>query len=272
MSPVRLGAVGYLNARPLVFGLEHADAFTLRFDVPSRCATLLHAGDIDLGLIPSIEYVRGPSFDAYRIVPGLAIASRGAVASVALYTTRPLSDVRAIALDTSSRTSVALVRVLCARAFHISPDLRPHQPDLTAMLATADAALVIGDNALFANSGEVEVNGRAMHVEKLDLGSVWADTTGLPFVYAFWAGRPGIVEPHHVAALQGAKREGLAHVSEIAASYFAGSAERQAIGAGYLRDNIRYELGDDERGGLERFYAYAAEAGVIERAAAPRFY
>ena len=109
---VRLGAVGYLNARPLVYGLERSTRFDLRFDVPSRCADLLHQDRIDIGLIPTIEYLRGRpdagrrEGDAYRIVPDLAIASRGPVASVALYTTRPVTEVRAIAMDTSSRTSV----------------------------------------------------------------------------------------------------------------------------------------------------------------------
>jgi len=272
MSPVRLGAVGYLNARPLVFGLDRADDFTLRFDVPSRCATLLHAGHTDIGLIPSIEYLRGPAPDRYRIVPGVAIASCGAVASVALYTTRAMGDVRSIALDTSSRTSVALVSVLCSRAFGINPDLRPHQPDLAAMLATADAALVIGDNALFIDSGEVAVNGRAVPVNKLDLGAVWHETTGLPFVYAFWAGREGALNDAHVDALQRAKPAGLTHLPEIAAAYFPDSAERQTIAIRYLRDNIRYDLGDSERAGLERFYAYAAEVGVVDRATTPLFY
>ncbi len=97
MARVRLGAVEYLNARPLVYGLDDSPRFSLRFDVPSRCADLLHAGDIDLGLIPSIEYLRGPV--PYAIVPGLAIASRGPVASVALYTRREPRDVRSIAMD-----------------------------------------------------------------------------------------------------------------------------------------------------------------------------
>ena len=117
---VRLGAVGYLNARPLVYGLDSSPQFDLRYDVPSECARLLHAGAIDVGLIPSIEYLRG---GPYRIAPDLAIASRGPVASVAIYTTRPIADVRSIALDTSSRTSVALVSVLCARRFRIRPAL-----------------------------------------------------------------------------------------------------------------------------------------------------
>src|SRR4051794_11751393 len=128
MTRVRLGAVGYLNARPLVYGLEQSTRFDVRFDLPARCAELLHGGAIDVGLIPSIEYLRGPLAPGsdgrrYAIVPDLAIASRGPVASVALYTSRPIGEVRSIALDTSSRTSVALVRVLCARVFRISPAL-----------------------------------------------------------------------------------------------------------------------------------------------------
>jgi len=107
MTPTRLGAVGYLNARPLVHGLDRLPRFTIRYDVPSECARLLHEGSVDVGLIPSIEYVRG---GPYRIAPGLAIASRGPVASVALYTTRAMADVRSIAMDTGSRTSVAAVQ------------------------------------------------------------------------------------------------------------------------------------------------------------------
>src|ERR1051325_10667348 len=142
---IRLGAVGYLNARPRVHGLDRSPQFALRYDVPSECARLLHEGAIDVGLIPSIEYLRG---GPYRIVPDLAIASRGPVASVAIYTTRPMRDVRSIALDTSSRTSVALVSVLCARLFNIQPALERRGPDLEDMLEHCDAALIIGDNAL----------------------------------------------------------------------------------------------------------------------------
>ena len=145
MNRVRLGAVGYLNARPLVFGLEDVADFQLRFDVPSRCAELLHGGGIDVGLIPSIEYHRpsagSGAHDEYQVVPGLSIASRGEVASVALFTTRAMSDVRSIALDVSSRTSVALVRVLCSRHYGIGPRLASHGPDLAGMLVHCDAAL-----------------------------------------------------------------------------------------------------------------------------------
>src|SRR5207247_9124294 len=120
----------YLIACPMRLRLNRAPRFLLRGDVPYEFARLLHNVEIDLGLIPSIDYLRGES---YRIAPDLAIASRGPVASVALFTTRPMPDVRSIVMDTSSRTSVALVRVLCARLFKIAPAIEAHRPDLNAM-------------------------------------------------------------------------------------------------------------------------------------------
>ena len=157
--------MGYLNARPLVYGLDRAPQFDLRFDVPSKCAELLHEGAIDLGLIPSIEYNHPITRTEYSIVPDLAIASDGPVASVAIYSRRPMHDVRSIALDTSSRTSVALVRVLCKREFRIAPRLEHRGPDLDEMLAACDAALIIGDNAL-VNEGDGAT-------QKIDLGEIW---------------------------------------------------------------------------------------------------
>jgi chorismate dehydratase len=261
MTPVRLGAVGYLNARPLVYGLEGSPRFAVRYDVPSRCAALLHEAAIDVGLIPSIEYLRG---GPYSVVPGLAIASRGAVESVALYTNKPITDVRSIAMDTSSRTSVALVRVLCARLFHIQPAIEGRGPDLSDMLRHCDAALLIGDNALFLD----ERSG----IEKIDLGEAWLTLTGLPFVYAFWAGRPAALAPADVAALQHARDEGVKRPADLARAYLAESPDRQALGARYLRDIIKYDLGDDERAGLDMFYRYAAEIGIVDKALTPTFY
>jgi len=282
---VRLGAVGYLNARPLVFRLDRSARFDLRFDLPSECARLLHAGDIDLGLIPSIEYLRG---DSYRIVPDLAIASRGPVASVALFTTRPMADVRSIVMDTSSRTSVALVRVLCARLFKIEPAIEAHSPDLNAMLERGDAALVIGDKALVwdQETGRLTASAKATavekpdgayddvkgQVEKIDLGEAWTSMTGLPFVWAFWAGRAGLLTADDVAALQGARDEGVRQSEVVAREYFRDAPQYRDLGARYLRDNIKYYLGADERAGLELFYRYAAEIGVAPGNHAVRFY
>jgi chorismate dehydratase len=262
---VRLGAVGYLNARPLVYGLERSLRFLLRFDVPSTCASLLHDGAIDIGLIPSIEYTRG---GPYSIVPDLAIASRGPVASVLLFVSRPIADVRSIAMDVSSRTSVALVRVLCARLFKIHPKIEAAGPDLPAMLGRCDAALIIGDNALF-QPPNVE---HRLPVEVIDLGQAWTELTGLPFVYAFWAGREGALEPGDVEALQLARDAGVAASDEVACAYLREAPERQALGMRYLRDNIKYHLGSDERAGLELFYRYAAEIDVAPPAGGLRFY
>jgi chorismate dehydratase len=273
---VRLGAVGYLNARPLVYGLDRQPRFQLRYDVPSLCARLLHEGAIDVGLIPSIEYLRG---GPYNVVPDLAIASRGPVASVALFTKKAMADVRSIALDTSSRTSVALVRVLCARLFRIQPVLESLGPDLDDMLARCDAALIIGDKALFLEpelrlGGSEGLRGTSNEprVAKIDLGEAWLELTGLPFVYAFWAGRPGALTRADVRLLQDARDEGVRRPADLAREYLADTPQWQTLGAEYLRDNIKYYLRDDERAGLDLFYRYAAEAGIVGSAQPVVFY
>ncbi|HVH25845.1 MAG TPA: menaquinone biosynthesis protein [Vicinamibacterales bacterium] len=279
MTAVRLGAVGYLNARPLVVGLDALPQFDLRFDLPSECARLLAAGEVDLGLVPSIEYLRD---DSYQAVPDVAIASKGPVLSVALYTTRPVRDVRTILMDTSSRTSVALTRVLCARLFKIAPAIDAHAPDLEAMLSRADAALVIGDKALLAQPQLARLASApsstfggpdlSSEVEKIDLGEAWSSMTGLPFVWAFWVGRAGALRPGDVAALQAARDAGVGRADQVAREYFRGDPEHQELGVSYLRNNIKYYLGADERAGLELFYRYAAEIGVVSHARPLRFY
>jgi chorismate dehydratase len=266
MRCVRLGSVDYLNARPCVAGLQGHPRFKLRFDLPSRCAALLHEGAIDVGLIPSVEYVRGA--DGYRIVPDVAIVSTGPVRSVMMYTRRPLSDVRSIAMDTSSRTSVALAQVLCTRVFKIAPLAQPSDPDLAIMLERCDAALLIGDRALVLD--HTTYGGPAV-VERVDLGDAWTRMTGLPFVYAFWAGRAGALTGDDVRELQAARDTGVSQPDRIAKEYFDEPA-LQALGAAYLRDNINYSLGEAERAGLEAFYRYAAELGLIMGPGTLQFY
>jgi chorismate dehydratase len=262
MTPIRLGAVSYLNTRPLVSGLERrTDLFDVRFDVPAECARLLHAGDVDVGLIPAIEYLAAD----YRIVPGVAIGSNGPVLSVAIFSRVPLASVHTLALDTSSRTSAALTRILCARRFGIAPAFMTAAPDLDAMLARADAALLIGDPAL-------EVDERARGLEKTDLGEAWHSLTGLPFVYAMWTGRPGAVRPAHVEALNQARDEGLACIEDIARAHGAGDQARTTRARTYLRDTLMFGLGEAERAGLRRFHALAAELGLVPAARPLRFY
>ncbi len=259
--PVRLGAVSYLNVRPLVYGLEaRPDLVSLRFDVPAECARLLAEGGIDLGMIPTIAYE-----SSERVVPGVCIGSEGPVASVALFTRKPVEAIRSIALDTSSETSAALTRILCRRKFGIAPTFEPHAPQLAAMLARADAALVIGDAALFADA-------RGHGAEKIDLGKVWGEMTGLPFVWAFWAGRPGAADLAVVTLLRQAAEAGMAASDRIAAEYCRDEPARVAVAQQYLRENLAFRLTPAALDGLRTYYREAAALGVIDRPPAIGFY
>jgi predicted solute-binding protein len=193
------------------------------------------------------------------------VISRGRVASVAIYTRREPRDIRTIAMDTSSRTSVALATVLLQRRFDVTAEPAPMAPDLDAMLNTADAALIIGDAALFLDHD-------AAGVRKIDLGGEWTELTGLPFVYACWTGWPGAVDRDAVAMLQRARDAGVAQSDAVAAAYYPDDTARQAVARHYLRDNIRYFLGEDELEGLRTFYRYAAELGLVTFDGKLRFY
>jgi len=261
MRIARLGAVDYLNARPLVYGLElRTGLFSLRFDLPSKCAALLHEGSIDVGMIPSIEYERGRD---YRIVPGVGIISDGPVASVALFSKTPIERIRSIAADTSSRTSYALLKILCLERFGIDPDFQPMPPDPVQMLRRCDAALLIGDPALF-------LEHERLGAEKIDLGEQWKTLTGLPFVWAFWAGRRDALRPEAVTALIAARDSGVARSDEVAVAYC--GPERAQRGKAYLRDNIQYTLGEREESGLVKYYELAQRAGVVNAVLPPLFY
>jgi chorismate dehydratase len=258
----RLGAVSYLNTRPLVFGLEARPDVALRFDVPARCADLLEGGLIDLGLIPAFEYARHAD---YLAVPGVAIASCGAVESVALFTRRDMADVRTIALDISSRTSASLVRVLCAEHFHIEPTFTPAAPDLAAMLETADAALIIGDPALFTDPA-------ALGVHKIDLGTVWTALTGLPFVWAFWAGRADAASPAVCRLLCETRDRGVESIDVIAQRDSPADLSRQKLIARYLRCAIAYDLDGPFLEGLRTFYRLLSAHRLIDKPAAMRLF
>ncbi len=255
---VRLGAVGYLNAAPLVQGLSDDPLFEVVRDVPARVGEALEGGEIDLGLIPSIDYARGE----YTIVPGLAVASRGEVRSVVLYHRRPLDALRRVALDASSHTSAALLRILLHERLGREPEYVTRPPDLPAMLADADAALLIGDPALYYE-GELA---------RWDLGTAWLESTGLPFVYAFWAGKAEAFGDEVVARLQAAGRRGLSELPRVASSYNGHGVGREAFNEAYLRRNIVYDFGPAEQAGLLAFYQRAKERGLIARVPALRFH
>lgn len=255
---VRLGAVSYLNAAPHVHGLEGDPGYRLEREVPSRVARRLHAGEVDLGLVPSVEY----AFGDYAIVPGIAVASRGKVRSVRLFHHGPLERVRRVALDTSSRTSVALVKILLRERLGRHPQYVPMGPSLVDMLAVADAALLIGDPAL----------DHEEEAATIDLGEEWERLTGLPFVYAFWAGRLGALGVAGVRRLQQALAAGLGALPAIAEGQAGGDPVRAVKYETYLRESIVYRLGDEEQAGLREFYRRAHALALIPAVPELRFH
>src|SRR5262245_16898466 len=178
---MRIGAVSYLNTKPLVYRLaELAPQHELVFDLPSRLADDLAAGRLDVALIPSIEFFQNSS---YTIVSDACIACRGPVRSVKLFSRVPLARIRTLALDEGSRTSVALVQILLRERFGIEPELKSFPIDTRAETVEADALLMIGDRAMRMPAGQF--------VAEWDLGDVWCRWAELPFVFAMWVGRQG---------------------------------------------------------------------------------
>lgn len=261
MTIVRVGCVEYLNARPLWHGLDsRPDLFSLQYAVPSKVSAWLHSGDVDLALVSSIEYGQ-----RYRVVPGAAVTSIGPVASVAMFSKKPVTAVRTIALDSSSRTSIALTRILCAEWFDIKPEFVTMNPDLPEMLKRCDAALLIGDIALY-------VDHVSMGIEKYDLCDEWRGLTGLPFVFAFWTGRPDALTPAHLQAIHASRDAGVAALGDIAKAHYPYDDELADIGRVYLHENLQYRLDDDCINSLQRFYTFAAKLGTIQQAHPIRFY
>src|SRR5437588_2124439 len=253
--PVRVGAANYLNTKPLICDLESlAPEAELMLEVPSRLADLLAEGRLDVALIPVIEYFRAGT---YSIVPNIAIASRGPVLSVTLFSRVPWNAVRRVALDEGSRTSAALCQILLRKRYGVSAVIENLAMDKTAEEADADAVLLIGDRAMHAC-----VPGFA---HAFDLGQEWFDWTTLPFVYAVWAVREGADLGAVEEALVEAKRRGCTHIGEIAHR----EAPRLGLDAGfcrrYLANIIQFDLGPREQAGLSHYYALACELGLAPR-------
>jgi cyclic dehypoxanthinyl futalosine synthase len=253
---LRVAAVGFLNARPLYEGLDREPASArMRLDcaAPSEVARRIAEDEADIALMP---VAAAATIGDLRIVRGCAIGTRGAVRSVVIVAERPVEELEEIAVDLSSRTSVVLARLLLrARLGGREPKLFGASPrDALARIGGPRGALIIGDPAL-------EVEGRFPHV--LDLGLAWREWTGLPFVFAAWCGRPGVLTAEDERLLERAKIDGLARRHAIAAEHAARTGLPEASLRAYLDEALRYDLGDDERRGLERFYDESARAGLL---------
>lgn len=250
---VRVGAVSYLNTKPLVYGLRPDDArIDLTYDLPSRLAEALHEGRLDVALIPSIEVFRNPG---YAIVSDACIAAHGRALSVRLLGRVPLREARSLALDEGSRTSVALARILLNERFGLEPALQPFPIGARIEDTPADAVLVIGDRAIHPPRGGF--------VENWDLGEEWQRCTGLPFVFAVWAARDDGVAPVVAAALSLSRDLGVANLETIAAREASAVDLTRDACLAYLRENLHFRLGPSELRGLETFYRSARRLGLV---------
>lgn len=249
---MRIGAVNYLNTKPLVYGLErYAPQAEIVFDLPSRLADKLADGRLDVALIPSIEFFLDPT---YTIVSNACIACRGPVLSVKLFSRGPIESIRTLALDEGSRTSVALTRILLNERFGIRPQLEALSIGDTLSDTEADAVLLIGDRAMHSPEGRFDV--------VWDLGDEWCRWSELPFVFAMWVARSGTELGGLDRALGEARDAGLAHLNEIAEHEAAALGLTRPQCLSYLRDNLYFFLGPREQRGLELFYKKAAQLGL----------
>jgi predicted solute-binding protein len=223
------------------------DRFDLEFRLPADCADQLASGAADIGIVPSFELTR----QDLEIIPGAGIACHGAVRSILLISSRPAGEIRSLALDSSSRTSVELVQVLLERRYGVAPHCVSHAPDLDAMMRVADAALIIGDPAL-------RIDSASLPWRVYDLGAEWVTMTGLPMVFAVWAGRKGVVTPEVVAAFLESCRYGLDRMEEIVAAESAARGFAPELVRQYLTRNIVHELGPRDYQGMELFLKYAS--------------
>lgn len=302
MTKLRVSIVEYLNTAPLVWGLTDgplAGRYDLSFTVPSMCAEALRAGSVDVAIIPAIEYQRIPGL---VLLPDMAVAARGEVRSILVIARKPIELAKRIALDTSSRSSAALVQLLCRNFWGISPEFVPAAPDPAAMLADADAALVIGDPALRiavkldqlaekvppsspgqsgdqspdqssdqSNSqccGGDPADQAVPGVDSLfvyDVAHQWREMTARPCVLAVWAARREAVTPALITDFLASKAYGLARITEISE----GASMKLDLPARslerYLRENIDFSLDADNLAGLQLYYQQCAQAGLIDQ-------
>jgi chorismate dehydratase len=261
MRRLRISAISYLNAAPLMWDFEHGPAgaaFDISYTLPAQCAASLREGSADIGIIPAAAYCSIPNL---AIIPGVAIASRRAVRSILLVSKAPLEKIRTVALDTSSMTSVALTKVLFGKWWGGERAFSAMAPDVEQMLERHDAGLVIGDPALQID--------RSKYIT-YDLAEEWIRFTGKPFVFAYWAVRQAALQDAtadlDLAPLfQQSRDNGLKpqSVNHIAREWAPRLGLTEAMVRDYLTHSIHYSLDADCLAGLQRFYRYAEECGAL---------
>jgi chorismate dehydratase len=284
MKKLRVSIVEFLNTAPLVWGFTDgplAGRYDLSFTVPSLCAEALRKGDADVAIIPAVEYQR---ISNLVLLPDMAVAAKNEVRSILLLAKKPVQLARRIALDTSSRSSVALVRLLCRGLWNISPAFVDAAPDPAAMLADADAALLIGDPAL-----RIRIQMDALHARQsaapgsgccdgdaddlpvpgvdtlfiYDVAQQWREMTGKPCVLAVWAGRPEVITPEVVADFLASRDYGLSRIGDIAEGASLKLDLPPSALESYLRESIDFSLDAENLAGLHLYFKQCADSSLI---------
>jgi chorismate dehydratase len=282
VQKLRISIVQYLNTAPLVWGFTNgplAGKYDLSFTVPSQCAEAMRTGAADIAIIPAIEYQRIPGL---VVLPDLAIASQNRVRSLLIVSRRPIEQVRSVALDSSSRSTQALTRILAARYWKIDPEFFETEPDLSAMLGKADAAMLIGDPALrismaierhstVSAPGPAICQAAALGITSAEIFHVydvvgeWRKFSSLPAVMAIWAARPEVVTAEVLRDFCASRNFGLTQLPAISLEAARELELPQPALESYLRHNIDFSLGEENRRGLERYFQEAAKLGLIPR-------
>jgi len=251
-STVRVGAVNYLNSKPLVEDLSGLlPEATVSLDYPSRLADQLAAGALDVALIPSVEYMRGMD---YEIISDACVATRGPVLSVKLYSRVDPGAIQTLALDEGSRTSAALARIMLLERYGVEPARQPLPIEMSVQHTDADAILLIGDRAMHAPQ-------ESFHTV-WDLGEEWLSWTGLPFVFAMWVARRGVASSHVEEMLSEARDRGVNRISNIAQRESSKLNIPVEAAERYLTNNLFFRLTSAERSGLRLFQQLAVQAGL----------
>lgn len=280
MSPISrkliIAAIDFVNPAPLMWDFEHpphdtelAQRYSILSSTPAECARRLQNGATDIGLVPVAAYA---SAIGQSIIPGCVIASLDHIRSILLVVRSPqgVHGVKSVALDTASLTSATYTRILFSKRWKLTPEFRPHAADLDAMLASADAALLIGDPALLALEDRARREARSgERLDYIDLGHEWRSWTGTPWISAFWSVRDAALGPDTVTAdqliddFERSRDHGLAHIEDLVSEWSARIAVPAATLRAYMSENIHYVLDEACLEGLQFFYRYAYECGAL---------
>ena len=267
MITPRISASSYSNTAPLVwsflYGANHGKVEIILDNAPARSAELLAQDRVDAALVPVIA---SQLIDGVKVIPDVCVGAKRRVRSVCLVTRgADLADVRSVSLDTSSRTSVVLTKIIFREFFGFEPAWRDSEPNIEAMLAESDAALLIGDPALSISgcgpqTPDLDPESEIQDLRSYDLAELWHQYTGLGFIFAMWMTRRETCSIDFAAA----RDEGLTHLDEIAANYQSEIGLNKGEMLAYLSENISYSPDDSMMAGMKLYFELAGKSGLIK--------